>query len=124
MYKFNFEKLEVWNNSRKLAKKIYLRTEKFPENEKFGISIQLRRAIISVCSNLAEGSSRFSSKDQMHFYSISYGSLMETINQLILSEDLGYLSSKDLQDYRKEVNSIGYMINGLREAVKKKVEKG
>jgi len=120
MYKFNFEKLEVWNNARKLAKKIYLKTEKFPESEKFGISTQLRRAIVSVCSNLAEGSSRFSSKDQMHFYSISYSSLMETINQLILSQDLGYLSSKDLLDFRKEVNSIGYMINGLREAVKVK----
>ncbi|MEA1887993.1 MAG: four helix bundle protein [Bacteroidota bacterium] len=120
MYKFNFEKLEVWNNARKLAKKIYLKTEKFPKNEKFGISIQLRRAIVSVCSNLAEGSSRFSSKEQMHFYSISYSSLMETINQLILSQDLGYLSSNDLLDFRQEVNSIAYMINALREAVKVK----
>ncbi|MFO7851697.1 MAG: four helix bundle protein [Bacteroidota bacterium] len=120
MYKFNFEKLEVWNNARNLAKKIYLKTEKFPESEKFGISIQLRRAIVSVCSNLAEGSSRFSSKDQMHFYSISYSSLMETINQLIISQDLGYLSSNDLLDFRQEVNSIAYMINALREAVKVK----
>jgi len=113
MYTFSFERLEVWNRSRLLTKKIYLLTQKFPEEEKFGIVSQLRRAVISICSNIAEGSSRKSKKDQIHFYNMSYSSLMETLNQLILSSDLDFIDFQSLEDSRKEIHSISIMINGL-----------
>lgn len=121
MYTFNFEKLEVWKNSRQLAKRIYKKTESFPENEKFGLTSQIRRAVVSVCSNIAEGSSRISPKEQMHFYSVAYSSLMETINQIILSQDLGYIKQADLLIFRKEVNSIGYMLSALRKSLSNKL---
>ena len=113
MYSFSFERLYVWNNSRLLTKKIYKLTQNFPESEKFGMVGQLRRAIISVCSNIAEGSSRKSKKDQVHFYNIAFSSLMETLNQLIISNDLEYLDSQSLTESRNEIHTISMMLNGL-----------
>jgi len=67
MYTFSFERLDVWNKARLLTKKIYQLTMNFPDSEKFGLTNQLRRAVISISSNLAEGTSRISRKDQIHF---------------------------------------------------------
>jgi len=114
MYTFSFERLEVWNKSRHLTKRIYTLTQDFPDNEKFGIVSQLRRAILSVCSNIAEGASRKSGKDQAHFYNMSYSSLMESLNQLIISKDLGYLKEQNLIELRDEIHTISLMINRLR----------
>jgi four helix bundle protein len=113
MYTFSFERLDVWNKSRLLTKKIYHETISFPDSEKFGIVSQLRRAVISVCSNIAEGSSRKSKKDQSHFYNIAYSSLMETLNQLIISNDLDYLESSVLFELREEIHTISLMLNRL-----------
>jgi four helix bundle protein len=113
MYTFSFERLEVWNKSRLLTKKIYSLTKDFPDFEKFGIVSQLRRAVISVCSNIAEGSSRKSKKDQVHFYHIAFSSLMETLNQLIISNDLEYIDSLSLSESRKDIYTISMMLNGL-----------
>ncbi|MGD0341545.1 MAG: four helix bundle protein [Bacteroidales bacterium] len=71
MYTFGFEKPEVWNKSRHLTKKIYVISKNFPDSKKSGITPQLRRAAISVCSNIAEEASRWSKKDQAHFYNIA-----------------------------------------------------
>jgi four helix bundle protein len=119
MYTFSFEKLDVWNRSRQLTKCIYKITKKFPDEEKFGIISQLRRASISVCSNIAEGSSRKSKKDQIHFYNIAYSSLMETLNQLIISNDLEFIDCQSLSDTRKEIHTISRMINGLSNSLGK-----
>ena len=73
---FSFEKLAVWQDAKGLTKVIYTLTSSFPENEKFGLVSQLRRAMISVTSNIAEGSSRTSHKDQARFYQIGYSNLM------------------------------------------------
>ena len=113
MYTFSFEKLEVWIKSRLLTRKIYVLTNDFPESEKFGIIPQLRRASISICSNIAEGASRWSKKDQAHFYNIAFSSLMETLNQLILSNDLNYLDPTELIEIRKEIHIISLMLNNL-----------
>jgi four helix bundle protein len=121
MYTFSFEKLEVWIKSRLLSKKIYVITNDFPDSEKFGLVAQLRRAVISVCSNIAEGASRWSKKDQMHFYNIAFSSLMETLNQLILSSDLGYLKSNDLSDIRAEIHVISLMLNNLEKAARNRL---
>ena len=113
MYTFSFERLEVWKKSRILSKNIYKLTADFPDSEKFGLVNQLRRAIISVCSNIAEGSSRKSKKDQAHFYNMAFSSLMESLNQLIISTDLEYLDSQQLADVRTEIHIISLMLNNL-----------
>ncbi len=113
MYTFSFERLEVWNRSRQLIKKIYKMTEYFPESEKFCITSQIRRTFLSVSSNIAEGSSRKSKKDQAHFYSIAYSSLMEGLNQLIISNDLGYFDDYTLKELRNDVHTVSLMINRL-----------
>ncbi|MBN1388361.1 MAG: four helix bundle protein [Bacteroidales bacterium] len=120
MYMFNFEKLEVWKKSREYTKKVYTLTKRFPDEEKFGLTNQLRRSAISVCSNIAEGSSRISKKDQKHFYNMAYSSIMENINQILISEDLEYITTNDIQLFRKEVNIISYMLNNLRLSVDRK----
>ncbi len=113
MYTFSFERLEVWIKSRLLTKKIYKTTQNFPDSERFGITVQLRRAVISVCSNIAEGTSRKSRKDQSHFYNMAFSSLMETLNQLIISNDLEYLDIDLLTELRQETHIISLMLNNL-----------
>jgi four helix bundle protein len=113
MYIFGFERLDVWIKSRILTKKIYLLTKDFPDYEKFGMAGQLRRAIVSVCSNIAEGSSRKSKKDQAHFYNMAFPSLMEILNQLIISNDLDYLNTTALAEYRNDIHTISLMLNNL-----------
>ena len=113
MYTFSFERLEVWKKSRNLTKRIYNITKNFPDGEKFGMVGQLRRAAISISSNIAEGSSRKSKKDQVHFYNIAFSSLMETLNQLIISNDLEYLENELLADLRKDIHVISLMLNNL-----------
>jgi len=118
MYTFSFERLEVWNKSRLLTRRVYLTTQGFPESERFGIVSQLRRAVISICSNIAEGSSRNSKKDQAHFYNIAFSSLMETLNQLIISNDLDYIDNDILAELRKDIHVISLMLNNLCNSAK------
>lgn len=113
MHTFGFERLEVWNKSRILTNKIYHITQTFPDSEKFGLVNQMRRAVISICSNVAEGSSRKSKKDQAHFYNMAFSSLMETLNQLIISNDLDYLDLKELSELRDDIQLISLMLNNL-----------
>ncbi|PKP12641.1 MAG: four helix bundle protein [Bacteroidetes bacterium HGW-Bacteroidetes-3] len=114
MKEYSFEKLEVWQLSRKLVKLTYSITTSFPEEEKFGIINQMRRAAISVSSNISEGSSRNSYKDQARFTVISYGSLMELLNQYILSNDLEWINNEDLIKSRILIEEISNKLNGLR----------
>lgn len=113
MYSFSFERLDVWIKSRNLTKRLYEATSDFPDFEKFGIIGQIRRASISVCSNIAEGASRKSGKDQSHFYNMSFSSLMEVLNQLIISNDLGYIDDDIMSDLRNDIHGISRMLNGL-----------
>ena len=113
MHQFSFEKLEVWQLSRKLVNKIYTITNSFPDSEKFGLSNQIRRAVVSISSNLAEGTSRKSYKDQAHFSQIAFSSLMEVANQIILSHDLGYISEAEMSDSREGINELSNKINAL-----------
>ena len=111
---YSFESLEVWKEARILSRDIYRLTKKYPEEEKFGITSQMRRSCISISSNLAEGTSRISFLDQARFTEISFGSLMELLNQLILSFDLEYLKEDMLSSLRTMIDSIGYKLNSLR----------
>jgi four helix bundle protein len=119
MYTFSFEKLEVWKKSRLLTKKVYKMTSSFPNYESFGMVSQIRRAVISICSNIAEGSSRYSKKDQAHFYNIAFSSLMETLNQIIICNDLEYFDDDQLQDLRKDIHIISLLLNNLCKSLHK-----
>ena len=119
MYSFTFENLSVWQDTRVLVKKIYNDTRDFPDDEKFGLTNQIRRAALSVSSNIAEGSSRTTKKDQAHFYSIAYSSLMELYSQIMLANDLNYLKTESLHEYRLETEKIANKLNALRKSILK-----
>lgn len=119
MHKFSFKKLDVWIESKELTKSIYQITMSFPDSEKFGLVSQLRRASVSICSNIAEGTSRISDKDKAHFISISYSSTMEVLNQLILSYELDYINETNYLNYRNQINSITNKLNSLRNYILK-----
>lgn len=116
MYTYSFEKLEVWQLAKKLVVKIYGITSQFPAEEKFGLVSQLRRAAVSICSNLAEGSGRNTSKDQAYFYGMAYSSLMEILNQLLISYDLNWISETNLNTIRIDIEIISAKINSLRKS--------
>ncbi len=124
MYQFGFEKLEVWQDARKLTVEIYRLTENYPEREKFGLTNQLRRAIVSVGANIAEGTTRSSAKEQAHFSSISYGSLMETLSHLVTSVDLGFITAEELAMLRNMIQPLSLKINNLRNTQLAKAGKG
>ena len=113
MRKYTFENLDVWKKSRILVKRIYEITRSFPNEEKFGLTSQIRRASISISSNLAEGSSRQSLKDQARFSIMAYGSLMEVLNQLILANDLEYISQDKVLEIRPLIEEISNKLDKL-----------
>jgi four helix bundle protein len=115
-HSYSFEKLEVWKKAKDLATKLYAVTSSFPQEEKFGIVSQIRRATVSVASNIAEGSSRTSTKDQAHFSQIAYGSLMEVLCQITIANELSFLSKEDLADCRQNIEEISRMLNSLRKS--------
>ena len=94
--RFRFEKLEVWQETQAISRVIYRLTRKFPKHEMFAMISQIRRAVISVSSNIAEGSGRNSDKDFAHFWEQAYGSLMETASIFYLALDEEYISESDL----------------------------
>ncbi|MBK8721441.1 MAG: four helix bundle protein [Saprospiraceae bacterium] len=110
-YKYNFEKLEIWNLAIDLSVDIYKITTKFPEEEKYGIISQLRRASSSISANIAEGSTRLSDKDKGRFIQIAFGSTIEVLNFLILSARLDYISNEELEYYRINISKLSNKIN-------------
>lgn len=116
MKTYSFEKLDVWQETRQLAVKIYKITRSFPEDERFGMISQMRRAGISISSNIAEGTSRYSGKDQIRFYEIAYGSLMELLNQLIISCDLEFIREEYLKNLRLDIDSISFKLTRLSDS--------
>jgi four helix bundle protein len=113
---YSFEKLEGWQHARKLAVWTYTSTIKFPKEERFGLTLQMRRSAISIASNLAEGTSRKTSKDQSHFSTIAYSSAIELLNDLIISNDLSFLSEKLYQEGRDLIERQTYLIAKLRKS--------
>ena len=114
MIYYAFEKLDVWKTSRKLVTEVYHLLHTFPSIEKYGLADQLRRAVISVPSNIAEGSGRCGVKDKLRFIEYAYGSLMEVYCQLILTCDLKYIDEENLTDIKQLIDSISLMLNGMR----------
>lgn len=116
MYLHSFEKLNVWNESIDLVEIIYETTNKFPNEEKFGIISQMRRSSISITSNIAEGSSRITNKDKAHFSTIAFSSTMELLCQIIISKRLNYISEEEYLLLREKTVKVSNMINALKKA--------
>lgn len=110
---YSFEKLDVWEKAKDFTVLMYEVTSGFPDTEKFGLVSQLRRASVSVSSNIAEGSSRKSGKDQGRFYAMAYSSAVEILNQLIISSELGFIDKENYKKLRSELEHITSMLNRL-----------
>lgn len=119
---FTFETLDVYQKARKLVKDIYLLLENFPSFEKYSLCDQIRRSAISVPSNLAEGSGRFSLKERVHFVEISYGSLMELYCQLTIANDLYYYPEDKHKEFKIRIDEISKMLYGLRNSLINKLK--
>lgn len=117
---FNFEKLDVWHKSLDLADAIYTVTRTFPSEERFGLTNQLRRAAVSISSNIAEGSSRRSKVDFARFIEISTGSAFELTSQAFVAKRQGFLSEKNFQKIYADAQEIGRMLSGLRNSLSPK----
>ena len=120
---FSFYKLDAYKHSRALVRSIYNKVAKFPIEARYALCDQLRRAAVSIPSNIAEGMSRVSSKEQMHFLEISYSSMMEVLSQLQLAVDLGYISQSDLDEEREHIKTTSKLILALRHSIQKKINK-
>lgn len=112
-YTYGFEKMSAWQLARQTVKLIYLKTKNFPKEETFGITSQIRRAGVSICCNLAEGSARMSPTDQYRFYEIAFGSAVEVVNLLVICCDLEYLNDEEYTLIRTEMERLTWQINNL-----------
>lgn len=108
-----FRDLKVWQAAMRLTVNIYRATEKFPSHELYGLSSQLRRAAVSVASNVAEGKGRSSDKELVQFLNCARGSSYELQTQLEIAESLGYLLSKDREELTAQAESVGRMLNAM-----------
>ena len=111
---FSFEGLKVWQEARLLTKLVYQFTLRLPDYEKYALGNQIRRAMISVTSNIAEGSARFSYKEKIHFLEIAYGSLAEVYNQLVVGSDLDYFSFEEIESLKPAFEFVAKLIRGLK----------
>ncbi len=116
----SYRDLEVWQRSMQLAKRIYQVTRSFPNDERFGLTNQLRRASVSVPSNLAEGHARFGAGEFSRFISIAMGSVAEIETQILLSTELGYLRTELSSELMTDLETIGKMLRGLAKAISKR----
>lgn len=117
----SFTDLRVWQMGHKLVLEIYKITRQFPNEELFGLTSQIRRAIVSFTSNIAEGFSRHSYKEKIQFYFMALGSLTEVQNQLFISHDLSYIDKETFQEIINQTTDINKMINGLIKSSKNRV---
>lgn len=113
---FPFERLEVWQSARELVRQMYAVTTQFPAHERFGLCSQINRAAVSVATNLAEGASRTSLKDQAHFSQLAFGSLMELACLIRLSGDLHFCDAATMAASLSQVAGLAPRISKLRDS--------
>ena len=118
---FYYKKLDAYKLAKKLTIYVYDQIRKFPEYEKFALADQLRRAAISVPSNIAEGMGRMSIKERVHFLDFSYDSLAETDCQLDIAYTLGYISEQDYVTFQQLAERTGHTILGLKKSLENKI---
>jgi four helix bundle protein len=119
----NYRDLVAWQKAMGLVESVYRATRGFPREEVYGLTAQLRRAAVSIPSNIAEGQGRRSARDFLHFLSMAYGSLREVETQILIAERLQYLDAKQRTVIVDEASEVGRLINGLTRAVEKQSSK-
>ena len=115
---FGYRKLIAYQKAKEVVKRTYVLLKKFPADERYAMCDQLRRASLSITSNIAEGINRYSAKDKIHFLEISYGSLMEVSSQFEIAEDLGYITSEDRANMDILIIEVAKLISGLQRSYK------
>ena len=113
----NFKELKIWQKSMNLATGIYELLIEYPDFEKYGLTSQLRRSVVSIPSNIAEGSGRESNKDFRRFLGIALSSAFELETQLILSNRFGFISEKKFEDHSVKLQEVQKMIFGFRRSL-------
>ena len=108
-----FSDLSAWQEGHRLVIQVYTITKFFPKEQLFGITNQIRRAVVSITSNIAEGFGRGTSQDRVHFYIIAIGSLNEVQNQLLISKDIGYLNHTEWNELEKQGIIVHKILSGL-----------
>jgi four helix bundle protein len=117
-----FRELRAWQLGMDLTERVYLITHSFPKSEIYGLTSQIRRAAVSIPSNLAEGHGRTSTKEFLQFISIAYGSICELETQILLSHRLKYIETIDLEAISALLIETSKTIRGLQKAMKEKVD--
>ena len=115
---FGYRKLIAYKKAKEVVKRTYKLLKKFPAEERYAMCDQLRRASVSVTSNIAEGVNRFSVKDKSHFIEIAYGSLMEVSSQFEIAEDLGYITTDDRMSMDLLIEEDARLLSGLLNSFK------
>ena len=110
----SFRDLDAYKAGKVLIKEVYRLLKKFPKEEQYAMCDQLRRAAISITSNIAEGSGRVSNKEKVHFLEFSYGSLMEVLSQMDVACDLEYITTEDFNSIEVLVENVGRPLSGLK----------
>lgn len=116
----NYKELKVWQTSYQLCLTIYKTTKKFPQNERYGLLSQMRRASLSIPSNIAEGYGRKTTQDYIKYLYIAYGSTCELETQLLLSGDLGYIDKKKLVTSQNSIGEVERMLKALIKSLENK----
>ena len=109
----SYRELIVWQKAMDLVEDVYKKTKGFPREELYGLTSQLRRAVVSVPSNIAEGQGRTSTREFLHHLSIAYGSLCEVGTQILIAHRLGFLETRDVEVLDAMSSEVGRLINGL-----------
>lgn len=117
---FGYRRLIAYQKAKEVVLRVYKLLKKFPKEEQYALCDQLRRAAISITSNLAEGANRYSIKDKAHFVEIAYGSLMEVSSQMEMAKALGYITEDDLQSFDRLVEETSRVISGFQNSLKAK----
>jgi len=116
----DIENLQIWKLGVKMAKDVYLLTEKFPKREVYGLTDQIRRAAVSVPSNIAEGKGRSTAKDFVHFLNTARGSLYELKTQLYIAREIEYLTEEDFSSLHKQIENLSHKIVAMIKFLKAK----
>jgi len=114
---FNFEKLDVWQKAIDFADLVYIQTRQFPAAERFGLTNQMRRAAVSISSNIGEGTSRISQTDFARFIEIATGSVFEVVSQSFIGRQQGFLVEESFRTLYSAADEIGRMLSGLRRSL-------
>jgi four helix bundle protein len=114
-----YKDLEAWQCAMALVLEVYRNTAKFPREEMFGLTTQLRRAAVSVASNIVEGKGRFSDRELSQFLGVARGSVFEIETQVTIARDLGFLTEIQIQELLKRCGEVGRLLNGLIRSVRK-----